>query len=64
MNDESGFVRGGATWALGNIGDERAIEPLKKALNDKSSYVRRVAEKFLKKIQWNSNIINIDEVFN
>ncbi len=51
MNDDSGFVRGGAAWALGNIGDERAIEPLKNALNDKSSYVRRVAEKYLKKLE-------------
>ena len=51
MDDDSGFVRGGAAWALGNIGDERAIEPLKKALNDKSSYVKRVAEKFLENLE-------------
>jgi PBS lyase HEAT-like repeat. len=51
MDDDSGFVRGGAAWALGNIGDKRAIEPLKKALNDESSYVKRVAEKFLKKLE-------------
>ncbi|MCC7557101.1 MAG: HEAT repeat domain-containing protein, partial [Methanobacteriaceae archaeon] len=36
-------------WALGNIGDERAVEPLKEALNDKSGYVRKVAENYLKK---------------
>jgi HEAT repeat protein len=47
MQDESGFVRSGAAWALGNIGGEEVIEPLKNALNDKSSYVRKVAEKFL-----------------
>ena len=51
MDDDSGFVRGGAAWVLGNIGDKRAIEPLKKALNDESSYVKRVAEKFLKKLE-------------
>ena len=51
MNDDSGFVRGGAGLGLGNIGDERSIEPLKIALNDKSSYVKRVAEKYLKKLE-------------
>lgn len=52
LEDESGFVRSGAAWALGNIGDKRALEPLKaSALHDKSSYVRKVAEKFLEKME-------------
>lgn len=48
LEDDNGFVRSGAAIALGNIEDERAVEPLKKAMNDKSSFVRKVSEKYLK----------------
>jgi HEAT repeat protein len=34
---------------VGNIGGDEAEKALEKALNDKSSYVRRVAEGFLNK---------------
>ncbi|HNS24492.1 MAG TPA: hypothetical protein PKK85_00275 [Methanobacteriaceae archaeon] len=47
MNDDSGFVRGGAAFAIGQIGGEEAEEALEAALNDKSSYVRKVAQNYL-----------------
>lgn len=53
LEDENGFVRSGAANALGNLEDERAVKPLQKATSDKSSYVRKVSEKFLKK--WEKN---------
>jgi HEAT repeat protein len=49
MSDDSSFVRAGATMAVGNIGGDAAQKALEGALNDKSSYVRRVAESFLNK---------------
>jgi HEAT repeat protein len=49
MSDDSGFVRAGAVMALGNIGGEKAEKALQEALEDKSGYVRRVAQGFLNK---------------
>ncbi|MDO5835313.1 MAG: HEAT repeat domain-containing protein, partial [Methanobacterium sp.] len=34
LNDDSYEVRGLVSWALGNIGDPRAVEPLIKTLDD------------------------------
>jgi len=38
--NKSLYVRETATWALGNIGDARAVEPLTQALKDKNWDVR------------------------
>jgi HEAT repeat protein len=50
-NTYKGFVRSGAAYSLGQLGDKRAVEPLNKALEDKSSFVKKVAGVSLKKIQ-------------
>lgn len=41
LNDESYEVRGLSSWALGNIGDPRAVEPLIESLDDSDFIVRR-----------------------
>lgn len=51
LDDADWKVRGAAAWALGSIGDKRAIEPLKKALDDKSGYVKKVAAEKLKNLE-------------
>jgi bilin biosynthesis protein len=33
-------IRGGAAWALGRIGNKKAVEPLIKSLQDESGFVR------------------------
>lgn len=44
LRDENRYVRWGAAGALGELGDERAMEPLIQALKDKEIIVRnRVA---------------------
>jgi HEAT repeat protein len=48
--EKDSSVRKSATYALGKIGDARAVEPLTKALNDADSDVRRDAAKALGKI--------------
>jgi len=40
LKDEDSNVRKNTTVALGKIGDERAVEPLKQALKDKSKDVQ------------------------
>lgn len=47
LKDERWDVRRKAAWALGNIGDFRAIEPLIQALRDEYSDVRRHAGRSL-----------------
>ena len=41
LNDDSYEVRGLSSWALGHIGDPRAVEPLIKSLDDSDFIVRR-----------------------
>ena len=43
MKSSDWYVRWGAADALGNIGDDRALGPLQKLLDDKDEYVRRAA---------------------
>lgn len=51
IDDPDEHVRRYAAWILGNIGDERAVPALEKALEDKSSYVRKGAEQALKRFK-------------
>ena len=44
LGDPDWRVRGAAAWALGNLGEKRAIEPLKELLDDESGYVISVAQ--------------------
>ncbi len=50
MKDKGKDVREAAAYALGELKDPRAVEPLISALKDKDSYVRREAAEALKKI--------------
>jgi HEAT repeat protein len=45
------YVRWGAVEALGNIGDPRALDPIRDMLHDKDEYVRRAAEDAIRKIE-------------
>jgi HEAT repeat protein len=49
-NDNNGYVRAMAAWALGQIGDRRAIEPLIDGITTESSDVRKRAPLALKEI--------------
>jgi HEAT repeat protein len=40
LRDEDSYVRKSVAWALGKIGDSRAVEALIEALRDEDSYVR------------------------
>ena len=44
LNDEDWRVRGAAAWALGNLGDEKAIPALEKLLDDESGFVKKGAQ--------------------
>jgi len=44
LRDSNSDVRSQAAWALGMKGDNRAIEPLRAALNDQSENVRQQAK--------------------
>lgn len=50
-NDDDRNVRRAAAWALGNIGDTRAFDPLTKALKDKDPSVQAEAGRALEKIE-------------
>ena len=50
MDKDSG-VRKAAAYALGNIGDQRAVEPLIRTLRDEYWYVREAAAEALEKIK-------------
>ena len=50
LDDRVSYVRALAAYALGNIGDPRALNPLKKALQDKDSSVRKEAKEALIKL--------------
>jgi hypothetical protein len=50
LQDSDEHVRAGAAWALGRIGDARAVEPLITALQDSDEHVRRDATGALIKI--------------
>ena len=50
LDDRVSYVRALAAYALGNIGDVRALNPLKKALQDKDSSVRKEAKEALNKL--------------
>ena len=49
LQDENSYVRRNAASALGNIGNQAAVEPLIKALQDEESYVRSNAAEALGK---------------
>ena len=50
LGDKASYVRAMAAYALGNIGDKRAVDPLKRALKDRDSSVRKEAEEALAKL--------------
>ncbi|MEM2136193.1 MAG: HEAT repeat domain-containing protein [Candidatus Jordarchaeaceae archaeon] len=50
LNDENPLVRWAAAGALGELADTRALNPLKKALNDKDIKVQRKAAWALRKM--------------
>ena len=50
LDDRISYVRAMAAQVLGNIGDPRALKPLKKALQDKDSSVRKEAKEALIKL--------------
>jgi HEAT repeat protein len=51
LKDEDSNVRWRVAYALGEIGDRRAVEPLIEALKDKDSDVRWQAAEALEKIK-------------
>lgn len=51
LNDENPLVRWAAAGALGELADTRALNPLKKALNDKDIKVKRKAAWALRKME-------------
>jgi len=51
LQNSDTVVRQRATYILGNIYDERVIEPLKMALDDRSRFVRGGAKDSLKRVQ-------------
>jgi HEAT repeat protein len=50
LDDRISYVRAMAAQVLGNLGDPRALIPLKKALQDKDSSVRKEAKEALIKL--------------
>ncbi|MDR0912721.1 MAG: HEAT repeat domain-containing protein [Methanobrevibacter sp.] len=40
LSDDDWKVRGAAAWALGGIGDKKALKPLENLLNDDSGFVK------------------------
>jgi len=52
---ESASVRGAAATALGNIGNPRAIQPIRNACDDPNEYVRGAAKKALEKLEKRSS---------
>ena len=52
LKDEDDYVRGSAAYAIGKIGDGRAVEPLIEALEDEYSDVREQAAEALGEIDW------------
>ncbi len=51
LNDEDWRVRGAAAWALGNLNDEKAIEPLEELLEDESAFVSSGAKNAIANIK-------------
>ena len=51
LDDEDWRVRGAAAWALGNLGDKKAIPALEKLLDDESGFVRQGAQSALDSIK-------------
>ena len=43
LKDRDDIVRSAVSWALGETGEQRAVEPLRLALKDPSSRVREAA---------------------
>lgn len=56
--DEKACVRSSAAWALGAIGDKRALTPLKRSMEDVSPDVRREAVEALRKLQDDNSVGN------
>ena len=51
LNGEDWKVRGAAAWALGNLGDEKAIPELEKLLDDESGFVKQGAQSAINSIK-------------
>ena len=51
LEDEDWRVRGAAAWALGNLGDEKAIPALENLLDDESGFVKAGAQSAIATIQ-------------
>lgn len=51
LNNPDWRVRGAAAWSLGNLGAERAIEPLEALLDDESGYVKSGAQSAIHSLQ-------------
>jgi len=50
LNDEKDAVRHTVAWALGQIGDKRAVPYLRQALQDEDSAICRAIEQALRKL--------------
>ena len=50
LQDEDWKVRGAAAWALGNIGDKKALPELEKLLDDESGFVKQGAQSAINSI--------------
>jgi HEAT repeat protein len=47
LSNDNWKIRGAAAWVLGSIGDKRAIDPLKKLIDDKNGFVKSGVKKSL-----------------
>jgi len=52
LKDDEGQVGRKAAWALGEIGDKRAVNPIIEALKDSDGDVRNEAKTALEKLGW------------
>jgi len=55
VNDQDGYIRRGASGALGKIGDKRALEPLTLLKDNDDDYVRRTGNEAIEKIRANNS---------
>ena len=52
LKDEDWDIRVTAAYALGEIGDQRALKPLTAALKDLNAGVRKTAARAIGKLRW------------
>jgi HEAT repeat protein len=54
LRDNDCMARSVAAWALGKLGDRRAVEPLKELLGDGNADIRKAAAEALKRLRGQS----------